>query len=82
MFTDEFLDALADRIAERLAARMGSAQTTGLLTIAQAAQRLGRTRDAVYQMVCRGQIAAVRHGRRRHIEAAEIDRYIERGRTA
>lgn len=82
MFTDEFLDAIADRIADRLAARIGHAPTTGLLTVEQAAQRLGMTKWAVYQMIHRKELATVRHGRRVRIEATAITEYIDRGRVA
>ncbi len=80
-FTQEFIDELSDRIADRVVRRIsGNATRTGLLSVPQAAQRLGRTPDAVYQMIQRGQIPVVKHGRRVHIEASAIDAYIEQGR--
>jgi len=77
MTLDSILDALADRIAERL-------QGTGgrkLLTLSQAAGQLGRSRASVQQLVARREIPAVRHGRRVHILATDIDQWIDKNRV-
>jgi excisionase family DNA binding protein len=49
-----------------------------LLSIAQAAIYLGRTEKAVRHLIARAELPVVRHGRRVHLDRAEIDRWIER----
>jgi excisionase family DNA binding protein len=83
MFDQQFIDTLADAVAQRVFSRMAPIQTSPrrLLNVREAAEYLGRTEDAVYQLINRGKIAAIREGRRVHIEVAELDAFVDRGKT-
>lgn len=84
LLNQAFIDAVADAVVERIFSRIPAADFGGkrLLNIREAASFLGRTPDAVYQMVHRGQLPAVKNGRRVHIERAELEAWIERNRAA
>jgi excisionase family DNA binding protein len=82
---DYLIDAVAERVEERLAERRRAEGTpTRLVPVREAASVLGRSMDAVYKMVARGEIHAVKRpgGHRVMIELREIERYIARNRTA
>jgi excisionase family DNA binding protein len=83
VFDQEFIDAIADAVAGRIMARMGDIPTSPrrLLTVKEAAEYLGRTEDAVYQLISRRKLQAVRNGRRVHLEASELDKFVEMGRS-
>jgi len=85
----EQIERVADRAVELAARRITElarhqSTPTRLVPLAEAAPRLGRTREALKKMISRGQIRAVRGegGRLRFIEEREIQRYIERGRAS
>ena len=52
-----------------------------LLTVAEAAERLGIGRSTMYVLIADGQIETVRVGRLRRIEPAALSAYISRMRT-
>jgi excisionase family DNA binding protein len=47
-----------------------------LLTIPVVAQRLSLSRAAVYRLITRGDLVAVRIGRARRVEAREVERFV------
>ena len=47
-----------------------------LLSIAEAAKRLGVTRQRVHRLIARDQLRAIRLGRYHYIEETEVERYI------
>src|SRR5205807_860615 len=58
---DDFVEAVAERVERLLAERRTAAATpTRLVPVSEAASMLGRSVDAVYKMIARGQIRAVR----------------------
>lgn len=55
------------------------AQLTGeMLTIPEAAKRLKVSRNTVYRLISKGQLAAVTVSHRRRISEADFQRYIDR----
>jgi excisionase family DNA binding protein len=52
-----------------------SSDTPDLLSVAQAAENLGVTRQRVHDLIKNGQIIARKLGRYYYIEAIEIERY-------
>lgn len=48
-----------------------------LLTIAEAAERLGMGRTFVYELVARGEIESIKLGRARRILPQALDRFIQ-----
>lgn len=77
------LDAMADAIAERVWAkledRLADTQAHQLLSVPEAAGRLGIGRTKLHGMIASGEFPtkAVRHiGRRVLIHAAEMDRWL------
>ncbi|MGI8309430.1 helix-turn-helix domain-containing protein [Saccharopolyspora hattusasensis] len=48
-----------------------------LLTVEQAAERLGLGRTTVYQLIANGDLGSVRIGRLRRIPADAIDAYVK-----
>ncbi len=53
----------------------GSNDNSELLSVAQAVELLGVTRQRVHELIKKGQIVARKLGRYYYIEAGEIDRY-------
>jgi excisionase family DNA binding protein len=77
---DALIDAIAERVAERL--RAGSSSESGtvrprLLSVAQAAQYLGRSRESVEHLIAAGKIPTVRIDRRVFLDLIDLDRLIE-----
>jgi excisionase family DNA binding protein len=66
-------DGLTD---ERLQGIMGHMDRDDLVSVADAAKRLGVTRQRVHTLITNGQLKAVRLGHYRYIEAVELDRYL------
>lgn len=77
----DLLDQLAELIAAKVIERMSAPTDDAVLNVAEAGRRIGRTAGAVRQLVARGEIAAVRCGRRVQIEARELEAWRERNRT-
>lgn len=48
-----------------------------LLTVGQAAERLGVGRSFLYSMVMAGEIASIKLGRARRIPVAALERFVE-----
>lgn len=61
----------------RLLALPGAQQTPGWLTVEQAADRLGCSRRTVFRLLNARAIASIKVGRRRHLAATDVDRYID-----
>jgi excisionase family DNA binding protein len=85
-WTDGLLDELAEQLAThpRLEALVQARVEQSLaerepqrrmwLTLAEAAERLGCTPDAVRMRINRGRLDHRRHGRRLYVSAASVDR--------
>jgi excisionase family DNA binding protein len=67
---DAFEELVAERVAAELAARADS--PAAWLTLDQAAERLGCSRDAVRMRASRGRLSTRRHGRRLYVAAASV----------
>jgi|SRR5215469_12908170 len=81
-------EVITERAAEKAVATMklidlAKSTPSRLVPVPEAAGRLGRSVNAVYKMIERGQLAVVRRpgGHRVQVESSEIDRYIARNRT-
>ena len=71
----DLLDALGALVAERVAAELARRPDTAAapwLTLDQAAERLGCTRDAVRMRCARGRLETCRQGRRVYVAAAAV----------
>jgi excisionase family DNA binding protein len=71
----ELIDALEELVAERVAAALAAQPdptAAAWLTLEQAAERLGCSRDAVRMRAGRGRLATRRHGRRLYVSAASV----------
>jgi excisionase family DNA binding protein len=76
---DTILDDLAERVAAKLGERMNYRSTDQeLVTVKETAKRIGRSPGAVYQLIARGELSCVRHGRRVHVRLRELQNWIER----
>jgi excisionase family DNA binding protein len=81
---DAIIDALADRFVDRVAQKlearpMPHSSRRELLTVKETAERIGRTPGAVYQLIARGELPAIRRGRRVHVRLRDIEKWIEEG---
>jgi len=56
-----------------------STQSAQLISISEAARMLGVSVYTIRRLVARGEVVAVNVGTRRLVQAAEIDRIVERG---
>jgi len=74
----QLADALGDRILERLSASQRPEQR--LLTVEQAAQYLGRTKEAVQHLIAAGKLPRVRFDRRVYLDIVDLDRLIEKSK--
>ncbi len=76
------VQAFADEIAERVFLRVmeklqgQSAKAPRLLTVKQAAEYLGRSPKAIYDMAAKGILPAVREGKRLHFDRCELEEWI------
>jgi excisionase family DNA binding protein len=73
----ELLNAFEELVAERVVAELARLEASrengpAWLTLAQAADRLGCSRDAVRMRAKRGRLETRRHGRRLYISAASV----------
>jgi excisionase family DNA binding protein len=71
------LDALADAIAARVIARIDEGEKARLLTVNEAAHHIGRSPKAVRHLIANGDIPAVRHCGRVHVDRADLNCWIE-----
>lgn len=76
------LEQLADLVVERMESRTAVSTPKRLMSLKEAGVYLGRTAASVQQLVARGEIPAVTHGRRKHVLVSDLDDWIERNRTA
>ncbi len=79
---DGLIELLADRVAAKVRAELstdGSRCTVQprLLTVKQAAVRIGRSKEAVQHMVAVRKLPIVRDGRRVFLDIQDLDRWIE-----
>jgi excisionase family DNA binding protein len=70
----ERVHALEELIAERIDSELTRNETSGLewLTLDQAAERLGCSRDAVRMRAKRGRLTTRNHGRRVYVSAVSV----------
>jgi excisionase family DNA binding protein len=74
------LDALAKRVAVEVRLELqgnGTPLRPRLLTVEQAANYLGRTKDAVNHMIAAGKLPTVKSDRRRFVDVIDLDHWIE-----
>ena len=79
-FTDALKTLIREAVQEGIRAERssnGAAETKRLLTVEQAAQYLGRTELAVYQLISHKKLPTVRTDRRVMIDVRDLDRWIE-----
>lgn len=82
--TKTLLDPLVTALAEQLAALLqpvlaGRSQIRKrLLTVAEAAQYLGRSPKAIHALVERGKIPVVRVDSRRFFDVVDLERWVEK----
>jgi excisionase family DNA binding protein len=82
---DSSLEALADRVAAKLGLRLESPSAQiapRLLTVAQAAVYIGRTKASVQHMVGAGILKAVRSDGRVFLDRGDLDEWIEQHKSA
>lgn len=76
---DAIIEAIAERVAEKLEARMNYRPSAReLLTVKETAERIERSVGAVHQLISRGELPCVRHGRRVHIRVRDLENWIDR----
>ena len=85
LLVDRLADRLADRFEQRLAERenrkAGLPATNGrdsLLSVTEAAQRLGIHRTMLYKLMQSGELEKVKIGARVFIRASTVNEYIDR----
>ena len=84
---DHLLDSLAERVALRLRAELEQKEALTpkvqprLLSLEQAGQYLGRSRQAVEHMVRSGRLPAVKADRRVFLDRADLDEWIIENKT-
>ncbi len=83
---DALLTGLAKRVAAEVCSEMQQAEAAPgvrprLLTLEQAGQYLGRTRQAVEHMVRGGRLRAVKADRRIFLDREDLDEWIENNKT-
>jgi excisionase family DNA binding protein len=74
VLSPELVSALEELVAERVATELARVDTSGRawLTVEQAAERLGCSRDAVRMRAKRGRLEKRNHGRRVYVSAASV----------
>ena len=75
------LNALADAIADRLASRLNRSEESRLLNVNKAAEYIDRSPKALRHLIAKGDIPAVREGKRIHLDRADLDQWIELRKT-
>lgn len=80
MLTDTFLIALADAVAQRVVSQLGAQTTVAsrkrLMTVAEAAEYIGRSKQALYHLANQGKIPVKRDGARLFFDRVELDAWI------
>jgi excisionase family DNA binding protein len=82
---DGLLNAFADVVASKLADRMAAGPAGGksrrrLLTVDEAAEYLGRTKEAVQHMIASGKLRTVRADRRVFLDIKDLDLWIDQNK--
>lgn len=82
---DSVIDALAERIATKIGAE-NQAGTSGpgkrLLTTEEAAEYLGRTKEAMQHLAISGKLPTVRSDRRVFFDIHDLERWISQNKEA
>jgi excisionase family DNA binding protein len=86
MFYDEKVIAeVAARIASRIIPQIREANTgriyPRLLSVAQAAELLGRSQNSMRHLIDRHEIPVVRHGRSVRLDIADLEKWLERDKV-
>lgn len=79
MFTDQFVDSLASAVASRVIAQLsanGGLQKR-LMTVEEAAEYIGRSKQATYHLISAAKIPIKRQGSRVFIDRKELDLWID-----
>lgn len=79
----DLLDTFAALVASKITANLRNlpAQTSvKLYTISQVAEMLNRSKSSVQHLIAKGDLPAVRIGRRVQVEKDELERWIEQNR--
>jgi excisionase family DNA binding protein len=80
---DSLLNAFSDLLAAKVSARLAGPAGAGgkmqprLLTAEQAAEYLGRSKEAVQHMIADGKLPLVRSDRRVFLDVRDLDAWIE-----
>jgi excisionase family DNA binding protein len=78
MFTPEFIEQLADAVAEKLEARLEKRTVTNrLMTVAEAAPYIRKTKQALYHLVNKSKIPVKRIGTKVYFDRLALDAWIE-----
>ena len=79
---DALIDALAERISAKIEEKKGNWKTfrKRLLTTDEAAEYLGRTREAMQHLVSSGKMPTVRSDRRVFFDIHDLESWIERNK--
>ncbi len=75
-FLDRFAKAVALRVAEHLATGPATAQGR-LMSVTDAADYLGRSKQAIYHLVNQAKIPCKRQGSRLMFDRRDLDRWID-----
>jgi len=82
---DVLADRLADRVADAVAERLrpvllaqGRAEPPTLLTVPEAAAYLSLGASTMWALIQRGELRALKSGRRTLLRRADLDAYVER----
>jgi excisionase family DNA binding protein len=76
---EQIADLVADKLDRRLSYRPSERE---LLTVKETAERIGRSPGAVHQLIARGDLPCVRHGRRVHVRLKDLRAWVDSGRAA
>ena len=77
---DVFSDLIAAKLGARLAGREGGKMQKRLLCVEEAAEYLGRTKEAVQHMIAAGKLPTVKSDRRVFLDVRDLDQWIERAK--
>jgi excisionase family DNA binding protein len=81
---DALLDALANRVALKVREQLadqGAGIRPRLLTVEQAANYLGRTKEAVQHIIAADKLPVVRTDRRVFLDVRDLDRWIDSSKS-